>query len=223
VISVSGLTIRQGTFALANISFTVPAGGYAVLTGPTGCGKTTVLECVAGLRSPSAGMIQLCDRDVSILPPAGRNVGYVPQDAAIFTHLTVGENLAFALTVRKRPRAEVEARVRELGDQLGLAPLLNRRAVGLSGGEAQRVALGRALAFGPRVLLLDEPLNAVDAATVERLVTVLKEVRTTDRPTVLHVTHSPDEVKGLADIRLSFDGTQIVLTVPPPSGGITFP
>lgn len=211
MISVSGLSIRQGTFVLQDVSFTVPNGAFAVLTGPSGCGKTTLLECLAGLRHPTAGTITLADRDAAALPPAARNVGYVPQDAALFTHLTVRENLAFALTVRKRPTAEVDERMNELAAPLGLSHLLYRRAVGLSGGESQRVALGRALAFRPAVLLLDEPLNAVDPDTTARVVGFLRQLRDTDRPTVLYVTHDASEVDTLADMRFRFVKGRVVV------------
>ncbi len=204
MIAVEGLSIRQGEFALREVSFTIPTGSYAVLTGATGCGKTTLLECLVGLRTPSAGRILLGNRDACALPPAARNVGYVPQDSAVFTHLTVGENLAFSLTVRKTPRGETTARVAELADRLGLTSLLRRRAVGLSGGEAQRVALGRALAFRPPVLLLDEPLNAVDEQTRERVTRLLTDLRGTH--TVLHVTHAAVEAERLANQTLHFDG-----------------
>jgi molybdate/tungstate transport system ATP-binding protein len=204
MIAVEGLSIRQGEFALRDVSFTIPAGSYAVLTGPTGCGKTTLLECLVGLRTPSARRITLDGRDAATLPPATRNVGYVPQDAVVFTHLTVWENLAFALTVRRTPRAEVAERVAKLADRLGLTHLLRRRATGLSGGEAQRVALGRALAFRPPVLLLDEPLNAVDEVTRERVTRVLTDLRGTH--TVLHVTHAAVETERLANQTLHFDG-----------------
>jgi molybdate/tungstate transport system ATP-binding protein len=207
MIAVEGLSIRQGHFALENVTFTIPTGSYAVLMGPTGCGKTTLLECVAGLRCPTAGRIVLGDRDVTALPPAVRDVGYVPQDAAVFAHLSVRENLAFALTVRRTPRAEIAGRVSELAERLGLSELLNRRAVGLSGGEAQRVALGRALAFRPPVLLLDEPLNAVDAGTRERLMEVLLDLK--GKLTVLHVTHTAAEAEHLADQVLHFDGGKV--------------
>lgn len=208
MICVTGLSIRQGDFALREVSFTVPAGGFGILTGPTGCGKTTLLECLAGLRTPTAGAIFLDDRDVTALPPAARNVGYVPQDAAVFTHMSVRENLAFALSVRRVRAAAVEKRVTELADVLGLRHLLDRRAAGLSGGEAQRVAFGRAVAVRPAVLLLDEPFNTLDDATTSQLVDQLKTLRGEHHMTILHVTHSPGELGQLAEIHLRLhDGT----------------
>jgi molybdate/tungstate transport system ATP-binding protein len=209
VIAVEGLSIRQGAFALDGVSFAVPAGAYAVLMGPTGSGKTTILEVIAGLRRPDAGRVRLADRDVTDLPPAARDVGYVPQDGVLFKTMTVWENIAFALTVRKTPRAEVEARVKELAERLGLTGLLSRPAVGLSGGEAQRVALGRAVAFRPAVLLLDEPLNAVDEETRDRLAELLKSVRKDGGMTVLHVTHSRAEAEMLGDLVLRFDAGRV--------------
>ncbi|HEX4606978.1 MAG TPA: ATP-binding cassette domain-containing protein [Urbifossiella sp.] len=194
MIAVEEVTVRQGAFALGSASFTVPAGGYAVLTGPTGAGKTTLLEVLAGLRSPATGRVVLAGRDVTRFPPAARGVGYVPQDAALFRTMTVAENLGFALAVRKTPASEVTARVAALADRLGVSALLGRRADRLSGGEARRVALGRALAFDPPVLLLDEPLTSVDEATRDRLVGLLAEVHSAGSTTVLHVTHAPGEV-----------------------------
>ena len=209
MIAVEGLSIRQGAFALDGVTFTVPAGAYAVLMGPTGGGKTTVLEAIAGLRRPTAGRVVLAGRDVTALPPAARNVGYVPQDGVLFPTMTVRENLAFALSVRGASRKETDARVSELAEQLGLTPLLPRRAVGLSGGEAQRVALGRALAFRPPVLLLDEPLNAVDEVTHDRLVALLRDVRSRGETTVLHVTHSRAEAELLGAVLLRFEGGRV--------------
>jgi ABC-type sugar transport system ATPase subunit len=205
MIAVEGLSIRQGEFALREVSFVIRTGEYAVLTGPTGCGKTTLLECLAGLRTPTAGRITLAGRDATALPPDARTVGYVPQDAAVFTSMSVWHNLAFGLTVRQVPKAEIERRVKELADRLGLTQLLGRRAARLSGGEAQRVALGRALAFRPPVLLLDEPLNAVDEVTAERVVACLQPLRDTERPTVIHATHQPAEAATLADVRLRIE------------------
>lgn len=208
MIEFDGITVRQGAFALDGVSFAVPAGAYAVLLGRTGCGKTTLLEVVAGLR-PHAGRVRLRGADATRLPPAARNVGYVPQDVALFRTMTVRQNLGFALAVRGAGRAETDARVAELAGWLGLNAILDRRAVGLSGGEAQRVALGRALAFRPDVLLLDEPLNAVDAATAADLLDRLAALRAERRVTVLHVTHNRAEADRLADLVLELDAGRV--------------
>ena len=137
-------------------------------------------------------------------------MGYVPQDAALFKTMTVRDNIAFALSVRKTPAKEIEERVNELAERFGLTQLISRLAVGLSGGESQRIALARALAFRPPVLLLDEPLNAVDEATRDRLVAVLKEVRERGDTTVLHVTHSREEADTArrSTLLLRFEGGQ---------------
>jgi len=215
VIAVEGLSVKQGAFGLNGVTFAVPPGAYAVLMGRTGSGKTTILEAVAGLRcAAAAGRVTLAGRDVTALPPAARDVGYVPQDAVLFKTMTVRDNLAFALTVRHMPAAEVDARVNELAAQLGLAHLLDRRAVGLSGGEAQRVALGRALAFHPAVLLLDEPLNAVDEDTRDRLVTLLSAVRAEHATTVLHVTHNRAEADLLGDVILRLENGRVAAEPP---------
>jgi ABC-type sugar transport system ATPase subunit len=207
MITVEQLSLRQGAFALRNVSFTVPAGGYAVLMGRTGSGKTTILEAIAGLRRITGGRVALSGRDVTGEQPAGRNLGYVPQDAALFSSMTVRENLAFALKLRRWPVTE---RVAELANLLGLVSLLDRYPAGLSGGEAQRVALGRALAFRPPVLLLDEPLSALDDETRQEMYRLLKSVREHAGVTVLHVTHNRADAEHLADLRLRLEGSQVV-------------
>ncbi len=199
MITLSNVSIHAGGFSLANVSFHVPAGGYAVLMGKTGCGKTTILEAICGLRPVNGGHITLRDQEVTAWPPAQRGLGYVPQDRALFNTMTVAEHLAFALTVRRRPWLEVDNRVRELADLLGLGRLLHRKPRGLSGGEAQRVALGRALAFQPRILLLDEPLAALDEETREEMYALLQSVRNRTGVTTLHVTHDLSEARRLAD------------------------
>jgi ABC-type sugar transport system ATPase subunit len=217
VIAVEGLSIRHGAFALDGVSFVVPHSAYAVLMGATGTGKTSLLEAIAGLRRPATGRVALAGREVTALPPAARNVGYVPQDAVLFKTMTVRENIGFSLAVRGVGAAEVEGRVSELAGPLGLADLLDRRATGLSGGEAQRAALGRALAFRPPVLLLDEPLNAVDEGTRDRLVELLRRVRDARATTVLHVTHSREEAGLLGEVLLRLDGGRVVdVPVEPP-------
>jgi ABC-type sugar transport system ATPase subunit len=200
VIQLHNLTIRQGTFALAGVSLAVPAGHYAVLMGKSGCGKTTILEVIAGLRVLSAGTVELAGRNVTHLRPADRHVGYVPQDGALFPAMTVRENLGFALAVRGRSSAETEKRVAELAQWLELVHLLDRHPHFLSGGEKQRVALGRALASRPPVLLLDEPLSSLDDDTRTHLVTVLARLRDAREVTVLHVTHNRAEAARLADV-----------------------
>ena len=199
MILLDSVFIRHGAFRLGPVSLTVPPGGYTAVMGPTGCGKTSLLEVTAGLRQPAAGRVWLRGTDATDAPPAARGVGYVPQDAAVFRTLTVRENLAFALRVRRWDEPAVAARVSELADWLGLARLLDRRAVGLSGGEAHRVALGRALAFRPDVLLLDEPLASLDEATRDGLIELLLTLKASRATAILHVTHSPTEAARLAD------------------------
>lgn len=195
------ITWHAGAFRLENVSFTVPAGRYAVLMGKTGCGKTTLLEILCGLRRPAGGRVLIGEHDVTDLPPGERGIGYVPQDGAMFPTMTVREQIGFALTIRRRPEAEVIARVRELSEQLGVAHLLDRRPQHLSGGERQRVALGRALAAKPSVLLLDEPLSALDEELRDDLAALLKRVQRELGLTALHITHSRHEAAQLADVR----------------------
>ena len=210
MIQVQGLTVRAGEFSLSDVGFDVPTGGYAALMGKTGSGKTTLLEAIAGLKSISAGSIVLGGIDVTRAKPAERNLGYVPQDGALFTMMTVRDQLAFALVIRHMPRKQVEARVRELAELLEISSLLDRTTVGLSGGERQRVALGRALAFRPATLCLDEPLSALDDATRQQMYHLLKLVRQQTGVTTLHVTHSLEEADHLADVVFRVeDGTLI--------------
>lgn len=199
MIEIHNLAVRQGKFALAGIALAVPAGQYAVLMGKSGCGKTTILEAVAGLRRIESGTITLAGREVTNLRPMARHIGYVPQDGALFTTMTVRENLSFALEVRGHPRKEIENRVAELAGWLEVSHLLDRRPQFLSGGEKQRVALGRALASHPPVLLLDEPLSSLDDDTRDTLVELLTRLRNLREVTVLHVTHNRSEAERLGD------------------------
>lgn len=205
MIRVENLTVRVGEFALRGVSFEIASGQYGMLTGRTGCGKTTLLEVIAGLKPIETGRIELCGRDVTQMRPADRNVGYVPQDAALFTTMTVRDQIGFALTIRRRPKAVVEQRVAELAEWLGIEHLLKRRVRGLSGGERQRVALGRALAFEPDVLLLDEPLSALDDHTRAQMYELLEEVQRRTGVTALHVTHHQEDVARLADVVFHVD------------------
>ncbi|WP_437226585.1 ABC transporter ATP-binding protein [Planctomicrobium sp. SH661] len=199
MIELHDVTIGSGNFSLTNLSLSLPAQCYAVLMGRTGTGKTTLLETICGLRPVLSGEISLNGRVVTRTSPAERELGYVPQDLALFPTMTVQEHLEFALRLRRVSQAERQARVRELSKLLHLDGLLPRRPRGLSGGEAQRVALGRALSFRPEILLLDEPLSALDEETRSQIQSLLKEVQQATGVTVLHVTHSRDEAGILAD------------------------
>ena len=208
------LSWHAGAFRLDGISFTVPAGRYAVLMGQTGCGKTTLLEILCGLRQPANGRVFIGGRDVTGLPPGERGIGYVPQDGAMFPTMTVREQIGFALAIRRRSGAEIAARVKELADQLGVAHLLDRLPQHLSGGERQRVALGRALAAKPSVMLLDEPLSALDEELRDDLAALLKRVQRELGLTALHITHSRHEAAQLADVMFRLESGRVEETPP---------
>lgn len=199
MISLSHITLRAGTFHLRDLSLEIPAGSHTVLMGRTGSGKTTLLEGLCGLRPVLAGSVRIGGRDVTHLPPGGRGIGLVPQDGALFDHLSVRQHLGFALEVRGWSAERREARVRELADWLHLDPLLERLPAGLSGGERQRVALGRALSFEPPVLCLDEPLSALDDQTRQEILGLLAGLRSRSAITLLHITHNRSEAEQLAD------------------------
>lgn len=192
-------TVQSGEFVLKNVSIRIEQGEYGVLMGPTGCGKTTLLEAAVGLRAVASGRVLAGGVDVTCLKPSARQIGYVPQDGVLFTSMTVAEHLAFPLRIRRMERAKIQRRVDELADLLGISGLLDRSPRGLSGGERQRTALGRALSFRPKALLLDEPLSALDEETRERMYNVLKRVQQAEQASVLHVTHSSGEAAALAD------------------------
>ena len=199
MIVLENVSIRSGTFSLTDVNLTITEGTYAVLMGGTGQGKTTILEAICGLRPVTGGRVLLDGIDMTRAKPADRGVGYVPQDLGLFPTMTVRGHLEFALRVRRSPAKMIQDRVTELAQLLGIESLLERGVRGLSGGEAQRVALGRALAFRPRVLLLDEPLNALDEATRDRLCELLRTVQKQSGLATLHVTHSSVEARQLAD------------------------
>ncbi len=199
MIELSSVTIRIGDFQLKDLSFRIDAGQYAVVMGKTGIGKTTILEAICGLRTVHSGRILINGVDVTRWTPADRNVGYMPQDLALFPSMTVREHIEFAMKVRSRPAKEMAERVTELASLLEITPLLDRRIKGLSGGESQRVALGRALSFRPGVLLLDEPLSALDEETRVTAQGLLKNLNKVTGVTILHVTHNQEEADALGD------------------------
>lgn len=224
MIAVENLALSVGAFALEGLSFEVASGQYAALMGRTGSGKSTILEAICGLRLVRAGRIWLLGLEVTHLKPAERGIGYVPQDLALFPTMTVREHLTFALRVRGWDRPAIDRRVDELAGLLGLGHLLLRKPHGLSGGESQRVALGRALAFHPRVLLLDEPLSALDDETRAEMYALLRSVQRQTGVTTLHVTHSLYEARQLADrVLLLEDGAVCDRPAADPVNGRTEP
>lgn len=204
MIECNNIHIQQGKFTLSDISFRINKGDYVVLMGKTGCGKTTVLESICGLRKIDAGEIWLNDKEISKFSPAEREIGYVPQDGALFETMTVAQNIGFALKIRKWEKKKIEERVSELAKLLDIVYLLKREAHDLSGGEKQRVALARALSFYPDVLCLDEPLSALDESTKETMFELLTVLKKNLDITILHVSHSKQEAVRLANKVLFF-------------------
>ena len=215
MIELKNVSCTQGSFQLKDVSLSIGAGEYAVLMGPTGRGKTTLLEIICGLRPVAEGRVVVRGVDVTGWPPADRQIGYVPQDLALFPNMNVRGHLEFALRLRRKSKPLIDARTDELSKLLGITHLLQRSIQGLSGGEAQRVALGRAIAFEPAVLLLDEPLSALDADTRQDMHDLLRKLKHSTGMTTLHVTHNHEEAAALADrtFRLR-DGTITEETVP---------
>lgn len=197
MIRLEGVTVEAGAFTLTDVSLEVPAGGYALLIGPTGSGKTTLLEAVAGHQRPSKGCVWLHGTDVTTVAPERRGVGFVYQDHLLFPHLSVADNIGYGLG--RQPTAH-SARVLELAVALGIDSLLERSVERLSGGERQRVALARALAPRPSVLLLDEPFAALDPSTRAALRRSLLALQRTEQVTILQVSHDFDEALRLGDL-----------------------
>jgi ABC-type sugar transport system ATPase subunit len=220
MILLDNLTVCSGPFRLEGLSFAVPTGQYAVLMGRTGSGKTTILETLCGLKPALGGQIVLDGRDVTALKPGDRGIGYVPQDGALFQTMTVREHLELALVVRKWPRKAIVERVDELAALLGIDSLLGRKPFGLSGGEGQRVSLGRALSCQPSVLLLDEPLSALDEETKDGMYALLKSVQERTGVTAIHVTHSMTEANRLADRLLLLKEGGVSEEIPNPKNQI---
>ncbi|MCP4171986.1 MAG: ATP-binding cassette domain-containing protein [Fuerstiella sp.] len=201
MIELRDVSITAGQFSLQQISFKVNQGDYGVLMGQTGRGKTTILESICGLRNVDWGEILIRDQNVTDWSPGDREIGYVPQDLALFPTMSVQAHLEFALKLRKCGGTDIARRVSEFSEMLGIGHLLKRSISGLSGGERQRVALGRALSFQPSVLLLDEPFSALDESTRTEMHVLLRAVTESTGVTTLHVTHSNEEAEALANRR----------------------
>ncbi len=199
-IEVTGIDKRFGSFvALHDVSLTIPTGQLTALLGPSGGGKSTLLRIIAGLEHPDAGTVVIEGQDATHLPPQRRNVGFVFQHYAAFKHLSVARNVAFGLEIRKRPKAEIKARVDELLHLVHLEQFADRKPSQLSGGQRQRMALARALAVEPTVLLLDEPFGALDANVRKELRDWLRRLHDEVPVTTVFVTHDQEEALEVAD------------------------
>jgi sulfate transport system ATP-binding protein len=201
VIKVDRVTKRFGTFlAVDNVSIEIARGSLTALLGPSGSGKSTLLRIIAGLEVPDSGEVWLGDRDVSRMPPQERGVGFVFQHYAAFKHMTVFDNVAFGLTIgKKRSKAEIAERVQELLALVQIEPFADRYPNQLSGGQRQRMALARALAVRPEVLLLDEPFGALDARVRKELRSWLRSLHEETGVTTVFVTHDQEEAMDAAD------------------------
>jgi sulfate transport system ATP-binding protein len=199
-ITVQGANKRYGDFvALDNIDFVVPTGSLTALLGPSGSGKSTLLRAIAGLDEPDTGTVTINGRDVTRIPPQRRGIGFVFQHYAAFKHLTVRDNVGFGLKIRKKPKAEIKEKVDNLLEVVGLAGFQTRYPNQLSGGQRQRMALARALAVDPEVLLLDEPFGALDAKVREDLRVWLRRLHDEVHVTTVLVTHDQAEALDVAD------------------------
>jgi sulfate transport system ATP-binding protein len=198
-ITVVDVTKKFGEFvALENVSVAIPEGSLTALLGPSGSGKSTLLRVIAGLEDTDAGQVLLGDEDVTRCPARARGVGMVFQHYAAFKHMTVWDNVAFGLQIRKRPRAEIKRRVHELLELVQLEGLAKRYPAQLSGGQRQRMALARALAVEPQVLLLDEPFGALDARVRKELRAWLRRLHDEVHVTTIIVTHDQEEAMEVA-------------------------
>ncbi len=215
-LQVDDVTKTFGRFpALADVSLTAGRGEFVCVLGPSGCGKTTLLRVIAGLEPPEAGRVWIDGRDVSRLPVSRRNVGIVFQSYALFPNLTAGQNVGYGLTPAWTRRDAVRARVQELMRLVGLAGMEGKYPSQLSGGQQQRVALARAMALAPDLLLLDEPLSALDAQVRIGLRAEVKELQRRLRVTTLMVTHDQEEALTMADRILVMDHGRVVQDAPP--------
>jgi ABC-type sulfate/molybdate transport systems ATPase subunit len=204
-LEVQEIALRAGSFALGPLTLSVGDGEYLIVLGPTGAGKTLTLEAIAGLRPLDAGRVLMDRQDMTAAPPEARRIGFLYQDSLLFPHLSVRDNLAYG--AHRLPRAERAAAVARLAGLLGIEPLLGRMPRGLSGGERQRVGLARALATNPTLLLLDEPMAALDPNSRHALRDRLRALHRELGTTTIHVTHNFSEAIALGDrVAVLIDG-----------------
>jgi multiple sugar transport system ATP-binding protein len=195
--------------AVSDLNLGIEAGELMVLVGPSGCGKSTVLRMIAGLEQPTGGQVRIGGQRMNEVPPKDRDLAMVFQSYALYPHLTVRRNLGFALELRRRPRAEIQARVAETAATLGLSELLDRKPAALSGGQRQRVALGRAIIRHPKVFLFDEPLSNLDAKLRNQMRAELVHLHHRLEATMIYVTHDQVEAMTMGDRIAVLDGGRL--------------
>lgn len=211
MIEIKDLSIGAGAFTLSNINMVIPTGKYGVLLGKTGSGKTTLMESLCGLKKIKSGAININNAEITHLRPAERGIGFVPQDGALFSTMSVYKNIIFSLKLRNWSKNDIDKRVEELSSLLKIENLLNRSVQNLSGGEKQRVSLARAIASFPDVLCLDEPLSALDQDTHGEVCDMLKKIQLFTNTTIIHITHNPLEVELLSDLTYQIQGSEVKL------------
>lgn len=216
-ISIDGVSKRYGAAtALADVSLKIAPGEFLTLLGPSGSGKTTLLNIVAGFTEVDAGTLRFGDDDVTLLPVNRRGLGMVFQNYALFPHMTVGENVAFPLKVRRLPKADVTKLVGIALDLVKLGPLADRNVGALSGGQRQRVALARAIVFSPKIILMDEPLSALDKNLREEMQVEIRRLHDRIGTTTIYVTHDQREALTISDRIAVMDQGRIVQCDTPP-------
>ena len=191
--------VYESSQLFSNLSLKIDTHEIVALTGPSGSGKTTLLRCIAGLETINSGTIRLNNQDITHQPAHLRNIGMVFQDNQLFPHMNVGQNIAYALKIKRVAKKIMDQKVREIISLVGLTHLIDRTVANLSGGEAKRIAVARALVAEPKVLLLDEPLTGLDTDLHSRLLEDLSKLLRTRGTTVLHVTHDKAEASAIAD------------------------
>ena len=215
-LNINAITKKFGNFAAVdNVQLNVPHGTFVCLLGPSGCGKTTLLRMIAGLEEPTSGAIVLDGEDITPLPTHKRNLGMVFQSLALFPHLSVGDNIAYALRIRGASKEEQKKRVDELLSLIHLTGFADRPVAKLSGGQRQRVAIARALALSPKLFLLDEPLSALDAKLREAMQVELRQLQQRLGITTIVVTHDQREAMTMADLVVVMGHGKILQAAPP--------
>jgi molybdate/tungstate transport system ATP-binding protein len=199
MIRLKGVSKQYDKFALKKIDLEIKEGEYSVILGSTGAGKTLLLELIAGFSKPDEGSIIMFNNDVTNKPPEERGIGFVYQDYMLFPHLNVFDNIAFGLKLRKLTKVEIKRKIIKMAKILNITKLLHRDTSTLSGGESQRVALARALILKPKILLLDEPLSALDSRNQDKVRNEIRELHKKFKITTIHITHNRDEAIILGD------------------------